>query len=125
MISDDTKRRMLAFRSERDWQQFHTPKNLAASITIEAAELLEIFQWTAESELAATVEKKRTHIEHEIADIAMYLQFLAHDLGVDLDACIGAKLAINEQRYPVAESRGSAAKYDELRAARKREETDP
>lgn len=116
MISEDTLKRLLAFRAERDWQQFHTPKNLAASVAIEAAELLEIFQWTAEAGLAETVSKKREPIEHEIADVAMYLQFLAHDLGIDIDACVQKKLAINETNYPVAQARGSSAKYDELRA---------
>ena len=119
MISEDTLERLLAFRAERDWQQFHTPKNLAASVAIEAAELLEIFQWTAEAGLARTVREKREPIEHEIADVAMYLQFLAHDLGIDIDACVRNKLAINEMNYPVEESRGNAAKYDELRAWKK------
>lgn len=119
MISEGTRARMLAFRAERDWQQFHTPKNLAASVAIEAAELLEIFQWTSESELAQTVEKKREHIGQEMADVLMYLEFLAHDLKLDLDECVRNKLAINEINYPVAESRGSAAKYDELRQRRK------
>src|SRR5437016_5341410 len=100
MISEDTLRRLLAFRTERDWQQFHTPKNIAASIVIEAAELLEIFQWTAEAELAETVRKKRPHIEQEVADIAMYLAFLVHDLGIDLDAACQSKLDINERNYP-------------------------
>jgi NTP pyrophosphatase (non-canonical NTP hydrolase) len=119
MIAKDTLERLLRFRAERDWQQFHTPKNLAASVAIEAAELLEIFQWTAEAGLGETVRKKREPIEHEIADIAMYLQLLAHDLGVDIDACVRRKLAINETNYPVAQARGSAAKYDELAARKK------
>jgi dCTP diphosphatase len=119
MISGATMKRLLAFRQEREWQQFHTPKNLAASVSIEAAELLEIFQWTAEAELAETVQRKKQHIEQEIADVAMYLAFLVHDLGIDLDGACNRKLDVNEKNYPVAESRGSAAKYHELRARRK------
>jgi NTP pyrophosphatase (non-canonical NTP hydrolase) len=119
MIKEDTLKRLLAFRSERDWQQFHTPKNVAASVAIEAAELLEIFQWTSEAELADTVRDKKDSIEQEVADVAMYLAFLVHDLGIDLDEACNRKLDINERNYPVAEARGSAKKYDELRARRK------
>jgi len=119
MISAHTLQRLLAFRSEREWQQFHTPKNIAASVVIEAAELLEIFQWTSEAKMEDTLQKKRSHIEQEIADIAMYLAFLVHDLGIDLEAACNRKLDINERNYPVAESRGSAEKYDELRSRRK------
>mgnify|MGYP006288692483 CR=1 FL=1 len=119
MISRETRDRLLAFRAERDWQQFHTPKNLAASVAIEAAELLEIFQWTSEAGMPARVAEKRAAIEQEVADVAMYLMLLAHDLGLDLDACVRDKLAINERNYPVAESRGSSAKYHELREKRK------
>jgi dCTP diphosphatase len=119
MLSEATLKRLLAFRSERDWQQFHTPKNLAASVAIEAAELLEIFQWTSEAQLDETLRRKRPQIEHEIADIAMYLAFLVHDLGIDLDAACNRKLDVNDRNYPVAESKGSSEKYDELRSRRK------
>jgi NTP pyrophosphatase (non-canonical NTP hydrolase) len=114
LISEATLKRLLAFRDARDWRQFHTFRNLAISISLEAAELLEHAQWVPDTEMNATVEKNRNEIRHEIADIAMYLALLAHDLGVDIDECVQDKLALNEQKYPVAKSRGRSTKYDRL-----------
>jgi NTP pyrophosphatase (non-canonical NTP hydrolase) len=114
MISDRTLKRLLSFREERDWQQFPTFKNLAVSISLEAAELLEIVQWVPDSELSQVVSKRKESICNEMADIAIYLHYLAHDLGVDLDDCVQKKLLLNEEKYPVAKSKGNATKYDRL-----------
>jgi NTP pyrophosphatase (non-canonical NTP hydrolase) len=105
---------ILAFRSERDWQQFHNARTLAASISIEAAELLEHFQWAKDAELDAVVANNREAIEQEIADVAMYLSLLCHDIGVSLDEAVRRKLALNRDKYPVDRARGRSDKYDRL-----------
>jgi dCTP diphosphatase len=102
------------FRDARDWMQFHNPKNLACSISIEASELLEHFQWkTLEESLVVTTAKK-AQIAHEVADVAIYLIELADNLEIDLGQAIREKLAQNAAKYPVSRSKGSAAKYTGL-----------
>lgn len=114
MVTEATLEALLAFRRERDWEQFHTPRNLAVAISVEAGELLEQFQWVGPPDEASAVAANRGAIEHEIADLAIYLTYLAHDLRVDLEACIVNKLALNRSRYPVDKSRGVATKHDRL-----------
>lgn len=114
MLPEQTIDRMLVFRRERDWEQFHTPKNLAIAIAVEASELLEQFQWTPDSERAETVADRMPRIRDEIADVAILLSYLAHDLGIDIDTAVNTKLASNAVRYPANKSRGKAVKYDEL-----------
>jgi NTP pyrophosphatase (non-canonical NTP hydrolase) len=111
---DDLTRRIVEFRDEREWKQFHTPRSLAASISIEAAELLELFQWSSDASLAADVEARRTDLERELADVVIYALLLAHDTGVDLEAAIATKLAENADKYPPDKARGSRSKYTEL-----------
>ncbi len=79
---------LIAFRDERDWEQFHTPKNLASALVVEASELLSIFQWTPDSGLHARRAEKREEIQREVADIYIYLLFLAHALGIDLNEAV-------------------------------------
>ena len=110
-----TVERIRAFRDARDWMQFHNPKNLACSLVIEAAELLEHFQWKTPEESEALVHERREEIAHEMADVAVYLLELADNLGIDLLAAIDRKMDLNEAKYPVDKARGSAAKYTELR----------
>jgi dCTP diphosphatase len=105
--------RIRAFRDARDWMQFHNPKNLACSVVLEAAELLEHFQWKTPEESAAHAVAKRDEIAMEIADITVYCLELADNLGIDLAAAIEQKMAINEAKYPVEKAKGSAAKYTE------------
>jgi len=105
---------LIAFRDERDWEQFHTPKNLASALVVEASELLSIFQWTPDSGLGARCAEKREEIEREVADIYIYLLFLAHALGIDLDEVAEKKMALNAQHYPADRARGNARKYTEL-----------
>jgi len=114
MLRQDIVDTLLAFRRERDWKQFHSPRNLAAALSVEAAELLEHFIWASDAGVDAVVADKRKAIEQEIADIAMYLTYLAHDLGIDIDAAARAKLALNAERYPVDKAKGSSRKYTEL-----------
>ncbi len=104
------------FRDERDWARFHTPKDLAVSISIEAAELLEHFQWKtpAEVETALADPTKRRAVEDELADVLLLLVSAADRIGVDLHAVALRKLAENALKYPVEKSRGRADKYDQL-----------
>jgi dCTP diphosphatase len=102
------------FRDERDWMQFHNPKNLACSISIEAAELLEHFQWKTPEESEALGKDQKEKISHEIADVAVYLLELADNLDIDLSQAIQAKLALNAAKYPIIKAKGSAVKYTEL-----------
>jgi len=106
--------KLLEFRKERDWKQFHTPKNLAISISIEAAELMSIFQWTKDNEMEERVKEKYADIKDEIADIYIYLSLLAHDLGIDLEEAAREKIKVNAKRYPVSKAKGNARKYTEL-----------
>lgn len=102
------------FRDERDWMQFHDHKNMAVSIIIEAAELLEHFQWKEKEEIDEYVVKHRDEIEEEIADIAIYLFELADNLQLDLSETILKKLDLNKKKYPAQKAKGSAKKYDKL-----------
>ena len=102
------------FRDERDWMQFHNPKNLACSISIEAAELLEHFQWKTSEESEALGKEQKEKISHEMADVAVYLLELADNLDIDLYQAIQAKLALNAAKYPIVKAKGSAVKYTEL-----------
>jgi dCTP diphosphatase len=102
------------FRDARDWIQFHNPKNLACSISIEANELLEHFQWKTPEESLVVTNEKKAQIAHEVADVAVYLIELADNLDIDLAQAIRDKLAHNAAKYPVSRSKGSAKKYTEL-----------
>ena len=98
--------RLRAFVAARDWKQFHTPENLAKSISIEAAELLECFQWNSSGD--------PSNIREELADVLTYAFLLADELDVAPDTLILEKLALTEQKYPVDKARGSSRKYDQL-----------
>ena len=104
------------FRDARDWAQFHTPKNLAAATAIEAAELQERFLWKTDAEVDQDLADaaKKAGVAEEIADVVMFAMLLADRLGIDLAEAIAAKLAANEQKYPVKLARGNARKYTEL-----------
>ncbi|MBR2782143.1 MAG: nucleotide pyrophosphohydrolase [Oscillospiraceae bacterium] len=105
-MKEETLARIRRFTEDRDWGQFHTPANLAKSIAIEAAELLECYQWSDE----ADIDKVR----EELADVLVYCQDLLDCLGLDADEIIMAKMARNEEKYPVEKARGNAVKYDKL-----------
>jgi NTP pyrophosphatase (non-canonical NTP hydrolase) len=106
------------FSDERDWEQFHSPKNLAMALTGEVGELVEIFQWMSEAQSRKACEDARLRqaIQDELADVTMYLVQLATSLGVDLDAAVVDKMRRNAQKYPVDTSRGSSARYDAVGA---------
>ena len=113
---DELVRQVLAFRDERDWRQFHSPKDLAISISLEAAELLERFQWKSPAEVAVLVAdpQGQRQVSWEMADILILLISLADVLGTDLVKAAHEKLQENERRYPVERARGTARKYSDL-----------
>ena len=102
-----TIERIRRFSEERDWDQFHTPENLAKSIVIEAAELLECFQWKGE-------DFNLQHVKEELADVMVYTQNMLDQLGLDADEIVNMKMDQNEKKYPVEKAKGNAAKYNEL-----------
>lgn len=103
-----------AFAAERDWDQFHSPRNLATALSVEAAELLEPFQWLTDEQSRSLPPDARAAVEQELADVLLYLVRLADKLDVDLAAAARAKIARNAEKYPVEKSRGSSRKYDTL-----------
>ena len=106
-MKPETIERIRKFTSDRNWEQFHTPSNLAKSITIEAAELLECFQWSDEV-------YDLQHVREELADVIVYCRNLLDELGLDEDEIVNAKMTQNELKYPVEKARGRAEKYDKL-----------
>ncbi|MDD6282751.1 MAG: nucleotide pyrophosphohydrolase [Oribacterium sp.] len=111
---DDTIQRLtdkiIAFRDARNWKQFHNPKDMAISISLEAAELLEVFQWSGE-DVEADTEKKITKIKEELADVLIYSLLMGHDLGFDISEIVESKIAENDKKYPVEKSYGKSEKY--------------
>ena len=105
--------RLKAFAKERDWEQFHSPKNLAAALIVEAAELLEHFQWLTTEQSEALPADKYREVELEMADIFIYLMRLCERLDVDLLKVVEEKIKMNEEKYPADKVRGSAKKYSE------------
>ncbi len=103
-----------AFRDARDWLRFHNPKELAVAITAEAGELLQHFVWQTPEQSAQRIEDRREEISSEMADVAILLFEMADNCGIDLADAMRAKLARNEERYPVAKAKGSNLKYNEL-----------
>lgn len=113
---EDLQRTLRRFADARDWEQFHAPKNLASALCVEAAELLEIFQWLDEAQSRAVQPGHPLHprVSEEIADVQIYLLRLADKVGVDLDSAVRRKIARNEEKYPPEKARGHARKYDRL-----------
>ena len=112
----DLTAEIIAFRDERDWAQFHTPRNLAAALTIEASELQEVMLWKNAEEVAELVSSKPGHgkLSDEIADVLIYALSFCAAAGIDPEAAIRVKLEKNTEKYPVDKSKGSAKKYTDL-----------
>lgn len=106
MVSGFVRQSLRSFVAEREWEQFHTPENLAKSISIEAGELLECFQWTTDGEVDAATQ--------ELADVLTYALLLCDRLGLDPDQIVLNKLEMTRQKYPVSKARGRSDKYDRL-----------
>lgn len=110
-MTDETIGKILKFRDDRDWKQFHNPKDLAISISLEAAELLEVFQWSGAD---ISDEGKQDKIKEELADVVNYCVLMADACGLDLDEIVQEKIRVNNEKYPVEKAKGSAAKYNQL-----------
>ncbi len=110
---DQIKEQLRMFAADRDWDQFHSPKNLSMALIAEAAELVEHFQWMTEEQSNSLSPEKLAEIELEIADVQIYLVRLADKLQLDLMAAVEKKLAVNEKKYPASKVRGSSKKYTE------------
>lgn len=110
-MTQETIYQILKFRDDRDWKQFHNPKDLAISISLEAAELLEVFQWSGSDTLC---EQKKDKIKEELADVINYCVLMADVCGLDMDEIVQEKIKINNEKYPVKKSKGKSDKYSEL-----------
>ena len=106
-MNQDTIDRIRRFTEDRDWDQFHSPENLAKSIVIESAELLECFQWNGK-------DYNLNHVKEELADVIVYTQNLLDKLNLDPDEIVNMKMEQNEKKYPVEKAKGNAAKYNQL-----------
>ena len=106
-MKQETINRIRRFTEDRDWDQFHSPANLAKSLVIEAAELLECFQWS-------DTDYDIQHVKEELADVLVYSQNMLDKLGLDADEIVNAKMSQNEAKYPVDKAKGNAAKYTDL-----------
>lgn len=113
---DALMQQVLAFREARDWQQFHTLRNLIVSTSIEAGELLETIQWKDDAQIAAMLADPQglAHLKQECADVFIYLLLVAHTAGFDLVQAAADKVRVNETRYPADKARGNARKHSEL-----------
>jgi NTP pyrophosphatase (non-canonical NTP hydrolase) len=107
----ELRARINAFVQERDWEQFHSPKNLAMAMIVEAAEVVEHFQWSTEAESQNLSPEKREQVAHELADTFVYLLRIAEVSGIDLIAAANAKIDLNARKYPVEKARGRNDKY--------------
>jgi NTP pyrophosphatase (non-canonical NTP hydrolase) len=110
-LRDDIRK----FAEERDWDQFHSPKNLSMALAVEASEIMEIFQWLTEEQSRKLPDDKLLELSDELADVAIYLIQLADKLGIDLLSAAEAKIARNKEKYPAEKVRGSAKKYTEYK----------
>ena len=110
-LTEDTANEIVRFRDERNWKQFHTPKDLALSLCLEAAELLEVFQWSGTD---LYCEEKKERIKEELADVVHYCVLMADVCDIDLDSASREKLQRNREKYPVEKAYGVSKKYSEL-----------
>lgn len=110
-MTQETINQILKFRDDREWKQFHNPKDLAISISLEASELLEVFQWSGAD---TSSENKIEKIKEELADVVNYCVLMADACGLDLDEIVQAKIEKNNEKYPVEKSKGKREKYDKL-----------
>ncbi len=106
--------RILAFRDARNWKQFNNPKDCAISLSLEASELLELFQWVDKNDLESHIQKNKKDIEKELADVLYWIVLMSHDLDIDILEALNNKMDENEGKYPVDKSKDSYAKYDKL-----------
>ena len=111
---ESLRNQLRTFAADRDWDQFHSPKNLAAALAVEAAELLEHFQWLTEAQSQQLPPETLNEVRAEVADVLLYLVRISDKLGIDLNEAANAKIKLNAEKYPVEKARGSSRKYTEL-----------
>jgi len=111
---EDLKQRILMFRDERDWEQFHDPKNLAEAIAIEAGELLEQFLWKTTEQARDLPTEQVIRVREEVADILIFLLYFCHETRIDILEAVSSKLESNRAKYPASKARGRSDKYSEL-----------
>ncbi len=114
MISHDLLDSLLEFRRERNWEQFHTVRNLSAALCVEAAELLDYFRWARDTDINNIIKLQQAEIENELADVTILLSYLCHDLGISIDDAVRKKLELNRAKYPVEKAKGTLTKYNKL-----------
>ncbi len=110
----ELQEKIIKFRDARDWKQFHNPKDLAISMLLESAEVLEHFQWKNAEEMAEHLAKNRNDVADELADVFYWILLMSHDLNIDLVKAVNRKMKENEKKYPVRKSKGSHKKYNQL-----------
>ena len=108
-----TQQQLSTFASDRDWEQFHTPKNLTMALSVEASELVEIFQWLTPEQSSNLSDKQMKATEEEVADVAIYLLRLCDVLNINLSDVVESKIKVNGEKYPVDLSKGNAKKYNQ------------
>lgn len=111
---DELRKRVVDFRDARDWKQFHNPKDMAISLSLEASEFLEHFQWKNNAEIDAHLKKRKDEVEDELADVLYWVLLIANDLDVDLSKAFLKKLEKSGAKYPVEKAKGKHTKYTEL-----------
>ncbi|MGD9643878.1 MAG: nucleotide pyrophosphohydrolase [Elusimicrobiales bacterium] len=111
---DKLAKKVIAFRDARDWAQFHNPKDVAISLSLEASELLEHFQWKDPGETARHAKAGKAEISEELADVLYWVLLLGHDLGIKLDQALSKKLLKNAKKYPISKAKGRHTKYNKL-----------
>lgn len=111
---EEIQKKIIAFRDARDWKQFHKPKDMAISLALEAAEVLEHFQWKNDAEMAEYIESHKEEIGDELADVLWWVLLMAHDLGINILEASDKKIDKTALKYPVEKSKGKHSKYTEL-----------
>lgn len=112
-INELTKK-LIAFRDARDWEQFHNPKDVAISLSLEASEVLEHFQWKSKEEIEQYIKTNKNEIGEELADVFNWVLILSHDLSIDITEASDKKVKKNEEKYPVEKAKGKHTKYNKL-----------
>lgn len=111
---EELTKRIIAFRDARDWKQFHNPKDLSLSLVLEAAEVMEHFQWKSKEEMVKYVKESRNEIGEELADVLYWVLLISHDLDIDVFEALEKKIKKNEDKYPVEKAKGKHTKYNKL-----------
>lgn len=106
--------KIIEFRDARDWKQFHNPKDIAISMSLEASEVLEHFQWKTSEEIIKHIESSRELVAEELADVLYWVLLMSHDLDIDIKQALEKKIQLNADKYPVEKSKGNHSKYTDL-----------